>query len=67
MKVSAVSDYAKYEVDVKEIYFKPTLMYTSRTHTFKVKNTSLIDLKYSAKIISYQDNLPIVDPGFFYV
>lgn len=42
-------------------------MYTSRIHNFKVKNTSLINIKYSAKIISYQDNMPIIDPGFFYI
>lgn len=53
LKVSAISDYSKFEVDTKEIMFKPTLMYTSRTHSFKVKNTALIALKYSCKIISY--------------
>lgn len=32
LKVSAVSDYAKYEVESREIFFKSTLMYTSRTY-----------------------------------
>jgi hydrocephalus-inducing protein len=32
LKASAVSDYAKYEVSSREIFFKPTLMYTSRSH-----------------------------------
>jgi len=27
-------------------------MYTSRTHTFQIKNTSLIKMKYSLKIIN---------------
>ena len=53
LKVSAVSDFAKFEVESREIVFKPTLMYTSRTHSFKVKNTCLIALKYSCKIIAY--------------
>lgn len=67
LKVSAISDFAKYEVDTKEILFKPTLMYTSRTHSFKVKNVSLISMKYSCKIIAYHENVPVVDPGFFSV
>lgn len=32
LKVSVISDYAKYEVDSREIFFKQTLMYTSRNH-----------------------------------
>lgn len=32
LKVSAVADFVRYEVDVREIFFKPTLMYTSRVH-----------------------------------
>lgn len=28
LKVSAVSDFSRYEVDTREIFFKPTLMYT---------------------------------------
>lgn len=53
LKITAVSDYARYDIESKEILFKPTLMYTSRTHVFKVKNTSLITIFYSCKIISY--------------
>lgn len=67
LKASAVSDYAKYEISSREVYFKPTLMYTSRTHSFKLKNTSLIPIKYTSKIISYSDSIPIIDPGFFYI
>ncbi|EGR28756.1 hypothetical protein IMG5_169530, partial [Ichthyophthirius multifiliis] len=67
LKTSAISDYAKYEVDTREIFFKPTLIYTSRTHTFKVKNTSLINIKYSCKIISHINDIGQIDSGFFYV
>lgn len=42
-------------------------MYESRTHSFSVKNTSLINIKYNCKIIKYEDNKPVVDPGYFYV
>lgn len=42
-------------------------MYTSRTHQFNVKNTSLIKLNYKCRIIVYEDNVPRVDPGYFYI
>ena len=39
-------------------------MYTSRTHSFQIKNTSLIKMKYSMKIINPQ--FPdYEDPGYF--
>lgn len=40
LKSSATVDYAKYECDTREVWFKPTLMYTSRVHKFNIKNTS---------------------------
>jgi hydrocephalus-inducing protein len=68
LKASAVSDFAKYEVETREIYFKPTSMYTTMVHNFKLKNISLIHMKYYCKIIYYdEDNVPRVDPGYFYV
>jgi hypothetical protein len=43
-------------------------MYTSRVHNFKLKNISLINMKYYCKIIYYdEENIPRVDPGYFYV
>lgn len=33
LKISAVADFANYSVDIREIFFRPTLMYESRTHT----------------------------------
>lgn len=67
LKVSAVADFARYEVDLREIFFKPTRMYESRTHNFIIKNTSLITIHYTCKIILYENNNPIVDPGYFYI
>ena len=55
LKVSAVADYARYEVATKEIFFKSTLMYTSRVHTFDLKNTSLININYKSRIIKYEN------------
>ncbi|EGR29178.1 hypothetical protein IMG5_161280 [Ichthyophthirius multifiliis] len=69
LKVSGISDYSKYEIQSKEIFFKPTLMYTSRNYIFNVKNISLIPFNYTCTIIKYDEetNQPIIDPGFFYI
>jgi len=47
-----MADYARYEIDVKEVFFRPTLMYTSRAHKIKLKNISSITMKYSLKLTS---------------
>jgi hypothetical protein len=52
LKASAVSDYAKYEIQSRKIDFLPTMMYTSRVHKFSIKNTSIIKLSYNCKIVS---------------
>ena len=44
--ISAVADFAKFECPVKEIRFKDTLMYQSRTYHFSVTNSGLIPLTY---------------------
>ena len=68
LNFSGVSDYAKFESDVKEIIFKPTLMYTSRNHNFSLKNISTINMKYSCKIIkATDDGVEEIDPGFFHI
>ena len=51
LKINAVADYARYELSTKEIFFKNTLMYTSRTYSFTLKNISLINLGYKCRII----------------
>ncbi len=38
LKTSAKSDFAKYSTDSTVIFFKPTLMFTSRTHKLRVYN-----------------------------
>jgi hydrocephalus-inducing protein len=65
LKVSAVSDYARYEIQSRKIIFLPTMMYTSRVFKFNVKNTSTIKINYSCKIVSAQTGK--TDPGFFFV
>lgn len=60
-----MADYARYEIDSNDIIFKPTLMFTSRVHRFKVKNSSLINMKYKCKIVSAETAL--FDPGFFII
>ena len=65
LKANATADYARYEIDNTDIIFKPTLMFTSRVHKFKVKNTSLINIKFKSKIVSAETAL--FDPGFFIV
>jgi len=32
LKLNAVADYAKYDVDTREIFFGSTMMYTSRSY-----------------------------------
>jgi len=61
LKTSLTCDYAKYECSVKEIGFKPTLMYASRTFKFTIKNTSLIDLNFNFRIVN--SSTGILDAG----
>lgn len=65
MITDATADYAKYEVDSRKITFLPTLMYTTRMHKFSMKNTSLIELKYSCKVVSAETGK--IDPGFYMI
>lgn len=65
MKASAVSDYAKYEVQTKQVDFLPTMMYTSRVHRFNLKNTSAIKMNFSCKIVNSETGK--TDPGFFLI
>lgn len=52
LKISGTADYSSYESETKEILFKPTLMYQTRSHKFTVKNTSTIALHYHWKIVN---------------
>ena len=61
-KVFAKIDSIRYECDTKEIYFKPTMMYTSRIFTFKMKNMSLINMNYYWK---FTDIEGVQDMGFY--
>lgn len=40
-------------------------MYTSRMHKVSLKNTSLIELKYSCKVVSAETGK--IDPGYYLV
>jgi hydrocephalus-inducing protein len=61
LKTTLVCDFAKYECSVKEIDFKPTLMYASRTFKFTIKNTALIELFFNFRIVNA--NTGILDAG----
>jgi len=65
LKANGVSDFVKYDCEVREIYFAPTLMFTSRVYTFNLKNTSLIQMKYVCKIVSAETG--VYDSGYFSV
>ena len=42
LKASCVIDYANYNCDVKQVDFKPTLMYASGSYKFTIKNTHVL-------------------------
>jgi len=65
LKGYAVSDYVKYECATKEILFAPTLMFTSRTYTFNLKNTSLVQMKYTCKLVSAETGA--YDTGYYHI
>jgi hypothetical protein len=61
LKTSCVIDYAGYECTIKNVDFKPTLMYAQRTFKFTIKNTSHIGLNYNFKIANSMTG--ILDAG----
>lgn len=63
LKFTGVADSARYEVDSRSIHFLPTMMFTSRTHTFSLKNTSLIKMHYRCKVVSSVDGT--LDMGYY--
>ena len=65
LKANAVADYVQYECDTKEIHFASTLMFTSRTYTFNLKNTSAIQMNYTCKIVSAETGA--YDSGYYHV
>ena len=52
LKCSAVADYVKYESEMKVVQFNPTMMYTTKVFKFKVRNVSLIEMKFNAKLVN---------------
>lgn len=40
-------------------------MYTTRIHQLKLRNSSLISLSYTCKIVSAETG--VIDPGYFYI
>ena len=61
LKASCVIDHANYTCEVKQVDFKPTLMYASKSYKFSIKNTSLISLDYNFKIVNA--NTAVLDAG----
>jgi hypothetical protein len=50
LKIFAEVDYLRYSCEVREIKFKSTLMFASRSYKFGVRNTSAISMPYRFKI-----------------
>ncbi|MGL4948660.1 MAG: hypothetical protein ACRC42_04790, partial [Mycoplasma sp.] len=46
IKLTVVSDFAKYQCSIKEIRFKPTVMFGTRKFDFQLRNTSMVALSY---------------------
>jgi hydrocephalus-inducing protein len=61
LKTSCIIDRAGYDCAIKQMDFKPTLMYATRSLKFTVKNTSLVGLEYNFKIVNSQSG--ILDAG----
>ena len=57
VKLTAVSDYVRFDCPTKEIRFKPTQMYASRTQKIQIKNLSTINMNYNFDIINPMTNL----------
>ena len=58
VKVTAISDYAKYECKIKEIRFKPTVMFGTRKFDFQLRNTSMTALNYKFTFTNPNPVLP---------
>ena len=63
LKTSCIIDRATYDCAIKDMDFKPTLIYATRTMKFTIKNTSLIDLDYNFKIVNSSSG--ILDAGAY--
>lgn len=63
LKTSCIIDRASYDCAIKQIDFKPTMMYATRSMKFTIKNTSLIGLEYNFKIANSLTG--ILDAGPF--
>ena len=61
LKTSCIIDHVNYDCNIKEIDFKPTLMYASRSFKFTIKNTSQIGLNFNFKIAN--SSTGILDAG----
>lgn len=61
LRTSAIIDHASYECQLRQLDFKPTLMYATRTMKFTIKNTALIGLDFNFKIVNSQSG--ILDAG----
>ena len=61
LKTTLVCDFARFDCQTKNIEFRPTLMYASRSYKFTLKNTSLISINYNFKIVNSETG--ILDAG----
>ncbi len=65
--MSATCDLVKYECDTQVVSFHPTMMFTTRTHEFKVKNSSTVTMDYDNQLVAYKDRLQeqAWNPGYY--
>ncbi len=63
LKTSCIIDRASYDCAMKQMDFKPTLIYATRSMKFTIKNTSLVALDYNFKIVNSQTG--VLDAGAY--
>jgi hydrocephalus-inducing protein len=54
LRIHAVSDLIKYQIDTTEIAFAPTMMYQTRSFDVKVTNPSLIRFEYTWSVLKFE-------------
>jgi hydrocephalus-inducing protein len=57
LSITGIADFCKYECPIRDIRFKETLIYQTRSFSFPLKNTGRIDLNYHWTIL-VQDSRP---------
>lgn len=64
--MTGTCDLLSYSCDTTEIQFRPTMMFTCRSYTFKIRNTSTVMMNYTT-MLGHQRESNIWEPGYFSV